>query len=396
MPDPVPAFPGYEEELAELDEDEFDFEDFSRKVHRVPELAEALDRMWPRLSPHELLHDLFGARPLIAAAARGVLTPEEQELLHRPRSASFDAVPWTPADAALVDEARHLLGPRQGRSEDAVRRYGHIVVDEVQDLSPMQLRMVSRRSLSGSMTVVGDIAQATAPWAPSSWSDITDHLPRRRPVRTVELTVSYRTPAEVLAVAGRVLALAAPELVPPRPVRRTGVDPRMVAVRPPPGEEGAAGSGDVARTAAEVVAEELVAVEPGRVAVLAPEDLLPALSDALAAAGMPVVDARDARSAGLSARAGPARRRRGQRARVRLGGRGRARAHRRRDGRGSPHPVRGAHPADPTPQRGAPGAAAGRPGGRLRVARPPTSRAGMRPVPPPVGGPGSERSAALR
>ena len=132
----------------------------------MPELAEALDRMWPRLSPHELLHDLLGAPPLIAAAARGVLTPEEQPLLRRPRSASFEEVAWTPADAALVDEARHLLGPRNGSAEDGVRKYGHIVVDEVQDLSPMQLRMLTRRSLSGSMTVVGDIAQATAPVGP--------------------------------------------------------------------------------------------------------------------------------------------------------------------------------------------------------------------------------------
>ena len=76
----VTAFPGYEDP-SELDDDEFDFEDFSRKVRRVPELAAALDRMWPRLSPHELLHDLYGAPPLIAAAARGILTAEEQALL---------------------------------------------------------------------------------------------------------------------------------------------------------------------------------------------------------------------------------------------------------------------------------------------------------------------------
>ena len=110
-PASVTAFPGYEDP-AELDDDEFDFEDFTRKVKRVPELAEALDRMWPRLSPHELLHDLFGAPPLIAAAGRGVLSAEEQYLLHRARSASFEEVAWTPADAALVDEARALLGPR--------------------------------------------------------------------------------------------------------------------------------------------------------------------------------------------------------------------------------------------------------------------------------------------
>ena len=292
----VTAFPGYEDP-AGMDDDEFDFEDFSRKVRRVPELARALDRMWPRLSPHELLHDLFGAPPLIAAAAKGVLTPEEQALLRRPRAESFEDVAWTPADAALVDEARHLLGPRAGGSDDALRKYGHIVVDEVQDLSPMQLRMLTRRSLAGSMTVVGDIAQATAPWAPTSWADIVEHLPRRRPARTVELTVSYRTPSEVLAVAGRVLALAAPELTPPKPVRRTGVEPRMIRVT---GAHGPATSDDLAGAVARAAAEEMEAVRPGRVAVIAPESLRADLAVALAAAGTPVVDPRDMRKGGLS------------------------------------------------------------------------------------------------
>ncbi len=296
---PVAAFPGYDDP-SESSEDEFDFEDFSRKVRRVPELAGALDRMWPRLSPHELLHDLFGAPPLIAAACRGVLAPEEQPLLRRPRSASFEEVAWTPADAALVDEARHILGPRNGSADDGVRKYGHVVVDEVQDLSPMQLRMLTRRSLSGSMTVVGDIAQATAPWAPRSWSDITDHLPNRRPVRSVELTVSYRTPAEVLAVAARVLALAAPELTVPRPVRRTGEEPRVIAAEGPGGTLRGATLQDLARRVADVAGEEVARVAPGRVAILAPESLLPLLFGALGAADLPVVDARDLRKGGLS------------------------------------------------------------------------------------------------
>jgi DNA helicase IV len=299
VPASVTAFPGYEDP-SELEEDEFDFEDFSRKVRRVPELAEALDRMWPRLSPHELLHDLFGAPPLIAAAGKDLLTPEEQAMLERPRSSSFDEVAWTPADAALVDEARSLLGPRNGSAEEGIRKYGHIVVDEVQDLSPMQLRMLTRRSLSGSMTVVGDIAQATAPWAPASWSDITEHLPRRKPARTVELTVSYRTPAEVLAVASQVLAVAAPDLTPPRPVRRTGEEPRMIAVRGPDGSTQGATIEDLYRQVAEVAGREVAAVQGGRVAILAPSALLPGVSDALAAIGLPVVDARDMRKGGLS------------------------------------------------------------------------------------------------
>jgi DNA helicase IV len=296
-PSGVTPFPGYDD-LSELTDDEFDFEDFSRKVRRVPELAKALDRMWPKLSPHELLHDLLGAPPLIAAAARGILTPEEQALLRRPRSSSFDEIPWTPADAALVDEARHLLGPRNGAADESLRKYGHIVVDEVQGLSPMQLRMLTRRSLSGSMTVVGDIAQATAPSAPASWSDITEHLPRRRPIREVELTVSYRTPAEVLAVAGRVLEVAAPGLQPPRPVRRTGTEPRMVAV----GADGGSGAIDgLARRVVEVAEEEIAVTRAGRVAVLAPGSLVPALWDALREAGLPAADPGELASGGLSA-----------------------------------------------------------------------------------------------
>ncbi len=289
----IAAFPGYEDP-SELAEDEFDLEDFSRKVRRVPELATALDRMWPRLSPHELLHDLFGAPALVRAAGRGSLSPAEEALLFRKRSESFDAVPWTPADAALIDEARHILGPRNGNSEDAVRNYGHIVVDEVQDLSPMQLRMLARRSLSGSMTVVGDIAQATAPWAPRRWSDITDHLPRRRPPKLVELTVSYRTPAEVVEVAARVLAEAAPELKPPTPVRKTGVPPCVVAAEP------TADHVLLARRVAQAAIEEVAAVGSGRVAVLAPEELLTPIAAALAEAGSPVVDPRDMRRGGLA------------------------------------------------------------------------------------------------
>ena len=302
--------------------------DLAQRLRRVPEVADALDRMWPRLSPHELLHDLLGARPLLAAAGKGILGAAEVQRLYRPRSDSLDTVPWTVGDAALIDEARTLLGPRRGRpartraqrseegvateagfwpqglaaspapatspalgSEDEVRAFGHIVVDEVQDLSPMQLRMLARRSLSGSMTVVGDIAQATGPWAPAGWDDITRHLSPQRPPRLVELTVSYRTPAEVVALAAQVLAIAAPGIAAPRPVRQSGFAPRVVATS----RVGLSGRlADVAR-------EEVAAVAPGRVAVLGPAVMLPELTRALDEAGLEPIDPRDPAGDGLAA-----------------------------------------------------------------------------------------------
>jgi DNA helicase IV len=304
--------------------------DLAQRLRRAPQVAEALDRMWPRLSPHEFLHDLLGARPLLAAAGQDILSRDAVQRLYRARSRALDEVPWTVADAALIDEARTILGPRRGGArpnrgrpgraeegsaqdtgfwpqglaaspaptagagagpDDEVHSFGHIVVDEVQDLSPMQLRMLARRSLSGSMTVVGDIAQATGPWAPVSWDDVTRHLSPQRATRLVELTVSYRTPAEVIAVAAQVLAIAAPEITPPRPVRQSGFTPRIV-------EASRAG---LAAAVAEVVREEVSAVAPGRVAVLGPAVMLPDLARALSGAGLNPTDPRDPAGEGLAA-----------------------------------------------------------------------------------------------
>jgi DNA helicase IV len=303
-------------------------EELARRLRRVPEVADALDRMWPRLSPHEFLHDLLGARPLLAAAGKGILGDAELRQLYRPRHASLETVPWTVGDAALIDEARTILGPRRGRPtrarsaradegaaseggfwpqglaaspvpapatatahEDEIRSFGHIVVDEVQDLSPMQLRMLARRSLSGSMTVVGDIAQATGPWAPQNWDEVTRHLSPQRAPRLVELTVSYRTPAEVVALATRVLEVAAPGIAPPRPVRQSGARPRILHTT----------RHDLDATVARVVREEVAAVTPGRVAVLGPAVVLPELIRALDEAGLDPIDPRDPAGEGLAA-----------------------------------------------------------------------------------------------
>ena len=118
-PPAVTAFPGYDEDPARADRRASSTSRTSRaRSAGCPSSPRRSTGCGPGSRPHELLHDLFGAPPLIAAAARGILTPEEQALLRRPRSSSFDEVAWTPADAALVDEARHLLGPRNGSGED--------------------------------------------------------------------------------------------------------------------------------------------------------------------------------------------------------------------------------------------------------------------------------------
>jgi DNA helicase IV len=211
------------------DVEELSVDDMRRSVRQQPAVVEALERMWPVLTPMELLHDLFGARALIDLAA-GSLRADERAALHRPRSANVHDVAWTRADIALLDEARARLGP--ARREEELRTYGHIVVDEAQDLSPMELRMIARRSLSGSMTVVGDLAQATGTWAAETWDDIVRHLDPRRGRQHAGLSVNYRTPAEIMAVADRVLAAAVPGASPPRSVRSTGVEPHFERCAP--------------------------------------------------------------------------------------------------------------------------------------------------------------------
>ena len=255
--------------------------DLGRELRRLPSVAESLDRMWPVLTPAELIHDLFGALPLIELATRGQVEPAEAKRLHRARSPHPAEAPWTPADLALLDEARALLGPlRRGQGDEPdIRSFGHIVVDEAQDLSPMQLRMLARRSLSGSMTVVGDIAQSTGAWAPDGWADVVRHLPTARPWRQVELTVNYRTPSEIMDLAGRVLAATEPDMRPPESVRASGEWPRLVAA-------GASGADPVATLAPAVVAQIADADDAGTVAVIVPPLYAPGLSEALIAAGV--------------------------------------------------------------------------------------------------------------
>ncbi len=248
----------------------------------TPEIREALDRMWPLLTPAQLLHDLFGSKALLKLAARGVLDESEALALFRPRSESVDDVRWTPADVALLDDARDVLGPKPGRNgkiddADEIRTYGHIVIDEVQDLTPMQLKMATRRSLNGAMTIVGDLAQATGPLAPTDWDDVLDHLPDRKPSRIIGLSVGYRIPGQIMELANKVMAVATPSLRSPVSVRVGDAQPVIVR---------ADSTDQLARAVADEVRSLTATIPDGSLGVIAPDSMIDDLSEHLTAAGV--------------------------------------------------------------------------------------------------------------
>ncbi|GAB3564058.1 AAA family ATPase [Amycolatopsis endophytica] len=205
---------------------------------------------WPVLYPGEILRWLADPKRL-TKAARGVLTPAEVDLL----SASFaesadDEREWTVADVALLDELRVLVGPppkRRRRTQqielDAAPpergssgkphrpehydEYSHIVVDESQDLSPMQWRMVGRRGKYASWTVVGDPVQSSWPDPEEAAQARTQVFGARTPVRKYTLRTNYRNSAEIFALAARVVAGHAAEDELPRAVRTTGLEPEV-------------------------------------------------------------------------------------------------------------------------------------------------------------------------
>jgi DNA helicase IV len=247
-------------------------------------MREALERIWPLLTPAELLHDLFGSKALLKLAASRHLSEEEYLSLYRPRRDDVNHVRWTDHDVALLDEARHFLGAKPARNAnhngqhdpEEFRTYGHIVVDEVQDLTPMQLRMVSRRSLNGSLTVVGDIAQATGALAPNDWSDVLRHLPEQKPSRVIGLSVGYRIPAPIMALANQVMLAATPTLRAPTSVRHSDDPPELVATD----------AGDLFVEVAGATRALAADITDGTIAVVAPDSMVDDVSSALEAAGI--------------------------------------------------------------------------------------------------------------
>jgi DNA helicase IV len=182
------------------------------KVARSAAVRGFVDAVWPALTPPALLARLYAEPEFLARCSVRELTDDERALLHRPAAKSLRATKWTAADAVLLDELAGLLDTGAG--------YVHAVVDEAQDLSPMQCRAIARRCPLGSVTVLGDLAQATTPWAPGDWTLTLRHLGHDgatiRP-----LTAGYRVPGDVLDVANRLLPHIA-RAVPPATSIRAG------------------------------------------------------------------------------------------------------------------------------------------------------------------------------
>jgi DNA helicase IV len=301
-----------------------DIEQIRFDLTKSPEVHQALHELWPVLTPQQLLADLFASPERIETATPD-LKPAERELLLRDPSAA-----WTPGDVPLLDEAAELLGwddrAERARERDRWRAdteyakgvlqilkyeedeideevlqatdvidawtladrhddddylsvseraaadrtwaFGHIVVDEAQELSPMVWRLLMRRSPSRSMTVVGDVAQTSDPSGTTTWGEVFAPYVEDR-WRLTELTVNYRTPAEVMAVAGDVLAAISPGLAPPRSARTSELPPWSRRVE------------DYSSAVPAAVGAEREAIGHGQVAVVAPASLVDPLGDAI-------------------------------------------------------------------------------------------------------------------
>lgn len=185
---------------------------WTRKMSRA--VLPFVDAVWPAATAVEVLADLLSSRDAIARRADGVLTTQEQEALawqKPPRS--FKSARWSLADVVLLDELEGLLARPDG--------YGHVIVDEAQDLSPMECRAIARRSEMGSITVLGDLAQGTTAWATRDWKEQLAHLGKPQ-AEIVALSTGYRVPAEVVALANRLLPLLDVDVPPTRSFRSDG------------------------------------------------------------------------------------------------------------------------------------------------------------------------------
>jgi DNA helicase IV len=297
-----------------------------------------LDALWPLLTPEMLVSGLLKSPQAIRSAAGTVLDQAERDRLARADHPSR----WTVADVPLLDEAAELLGVDDSaqkaarRAAERARRaneqyaqevldevivegmefsmtvgelglldaerlaawnadggtafstaeraaadrtwaYGHVIIDEAQELSALGWRMVLRRNPTRSMTVVGDVAQTGSPAGATSWKDMLTPLVGGR-WREERLTVNYRTPSEIMMVAADVLASVSVDERPPESVRSEGVAPKAVRVPAGPRHDGLA-AGVATQAHADLAA--LGGPDGGRLAIIAPDALIPALTEAV-------------------------------------------------------------------------------------------------------------------
>jgi DNA helicase IV len=190
------------------------FDEVEQALRANGYLDRVLKAAWPVVAPDKLVRSLTTSRASVAAAAAGILSEAEQKLLVRRGTG------WSDGDIPLLDEARALVG-------SPPRTYGHVIVDEAQDLTPMQLRMVARRARDGAVTVLGDVAQATGAVRYPRWDDVLPHLPHAEEAEVEELRHAYRVPREIMEVALPLLDTIAPDVTPPISYR-TGADPPVM------------------------------------------------------------------------------------------------------------------------------------------------------------------------
>lgn len=235
-------------------------------VARNTAVKAVVKECWPPVEPEKLVLRLLGDPQFLAEHAEGLLTEDEQKLLLWAKPArSVKTAKWSAADAVLIDEARDLV--------ERTHSLGHVVLDEAQDLSPMQYRAVGRRCTTGSATILGDLAQGTTPWATASWAEALGHLGKPEAV-VEELTAGFRVPREVIAYASRLLPHMSPGLAAVESVRE---NPGSLAVRR---TEADTLDADVVAACAEALAHE------GSIGLIAADARIAPLAEALTAAGL--------------------------------------------------------------------------------------------------------------
>ena len=246
------------------------FDEVEQAARAKGYLDRVLKAAWPLVSPGRLVRSLLTTRATLAAAAEGILDEDEQKLLLRRGQA------WSDGDIPLLDEARALL-------DTTPRAYGHVIVDEAQDLTPMQLRMVARRARDGALTILGDVAQATGAIRYSRWDEVLPHLPRGDEATIEELLHAYRVPREIMELALPLLDTIAPDVAAPISYR-TGADPPTVR------------QVDPEHLLAEAYREaERLAESDGLLAVIVPEELVGGVPQDDLWNGVPVLTPRESK-----------------------------------------------------------------------------------------------------